>query len=755
MAQEIKIGDDLYDLLTTHNFDVEITDERGQTADPANGVVFKFDYQSTTGKNYGTVVLVAGEDNELMLFYGDNLGRGMEPEDKDEWFKFMKELKDFSTRHNFHTFSPKNINALKRTMAGMAAIKEGLFEGYYGTRRVSYMGEATEARLVIRHNRMIGEDDKRYRYVESLFIETADGERFKLPFVKLAGGRAMLEHVRQGGRPYDIRGQHITETVNEMAVLSRFRRAQQGRMFEGNTRELVENANAYYDAMQLNLKQISSPRGYQHYFESWSPAEIGQQESLVEDLRNWFVEQTLDTRIEQALPTLAKIQSQGNAMKEAQIFENWANQIMEGTWALPDTPEAQEKLNTLMSSELIVGPDAVNATELLYDVIGDDELFDILSDLAQRDPRANIWDDSDVQARLAELGIQTPQSTAAEPADVAQDTAPGQQGVAEAAKWRNPKYQGQTFAYDDSYEGPGDTRAGKVSLDRAGMRQIGTFDPLEYKAREKEATGKLTPHDVKYATARNFEKEKQQQLDYDRSQGVAEDLDAMLRHAGVPVKESRIHENSEYTYEKVAKILAREKPGMATDKSNDDFYSAVYHELIAIGMTPKAARNLISYDEDFISDVATAYNHYQDRPGLDENNSEMVMPEADNISTFEVMSGFDAPVAEGNCNMTTEGEYCPEHGLAECAMEEGWKSELAGGTAGGVAGTLAGTAIGGPVGGLVGGALGGTGGAMIGREMTKEDGKDPMDHRGAVTDSFYESRQVDELARIKSLLSYK
>ncbi len=105
---------------------------------------------------------------------------------------------------------------------------------------------------------------------------------------------------------------------------------------------------------------------------------------------------------------------------------------------------------------------------------------------------------------------------------------PGEtQGVAEAAKWRDPKYQGQTFAYDDSYEGPGDTRAGKVSLDRAGMRQLPgqTFDPLEYKAREKQATGKLTPQDVKYATAKNFGKEKQQQLDYDRSEGVSEGSD--------------------------------------------------------------------------------------------------------------------------------------------------------------------------------------------------------------------------------------
>jgi len=451
MAQEIQIGNDLYDLLNTRNFDVDITDERGQAADPADGKVFKFDWVSSNGNNYGTAVIVAGDENELMLFYGDNLGKGMAPEDKDEWFGFMKELKDFSTRHNFNTFSPKNINALKHTMTGMAAIKEGLFEGYYGTRKISYMGEQTDARLVIKHNRMIGENDKRYRYVESLFIETVDGERFKLPFVKLVGGRAMLEHVRQGGRPYDIRGQHITETVGEMAVLSRFRRAQQGRMFEGVTQQLVESANVYYEALQSNLKHLATGRGYTHYFESWTPADIGEQESLVEDLRNMFIEQTLDTRIEQALPTLAKIQQRGNAMKEAQIFENWVNGIMEGTWALPDNPEAQEKLNQLMTGELIVGPDATNATELLYDVIGDDQLFDILGNLADRDPRANIWDDSDVQARLAELGIQTPQSSEAEPADVAQDTAP-EQGMAEAAKWRDPKYKDRLYTQE-----PGDS----------------------------------------------------------------------------------------------------------------------------------------------------------------------------------------------------------------------------------------------------------------------------------------------------------
>lgn len=423
MAQENSISQELADLLVTHNFDPEYRDEGGQSSGPADANTVSFDYRSASGNNYGSAVAVIGDDNELMLFFGDNLGRSMEDQDKDEWFAFLNQMRKLAQTHRY-TFSPQNLSRLKHSLAGQAAVKEGLFEGYYGSRRESFIGEPTEARILIKHNKIIGEDDKRYRYIESIFIETADGERFKLQSNRLIHGRAMLEHVRQGGRPYDVRGNHINEMVQELSVLSRFNRAKQHHVYEGITQELVESAAHYYRSLQENLKRLSSSRGYHTYFESWAPDQIDQQESLVEDLKNMFVQQTLDTRIEAALPTLAKIQQQGTKMKEAEIFENYMNRLSEGTWALPDTPEAYEKLQQLMTGELIVGADAMNATEQLYDLVGDDELFDILNDLADNDPRANIWDDSDVQRRLAELGVQTPQSTQAASADVPQDTAP-------------------------------------------------------------------------------------------------------------------------------------------------------------------------------------------------------------------------------------------------------------------------------------------------------------------------------------------
>jgi hypothetical protein len=128
----------------------------------------------------------------------------------------------------------------------------------------------------------------------------------------------------------------------------------------------------------------------------------------VETIRELFVQQTLDPRVEQALPMLARLQEKEMAMKEADQFESWSNRVMEGTWALADTPELIKQLNDLMSKKLIVGPDATNATEQLFDLVGDDQLFDILDDIASTNPDANAWDDTRVQNRLAQLGVSMP-----------------------------------------------------------------------------------------------------------------------------------------------------------------------------------------------------------------------------------------------------------------------------------------------------------------------------------------------------------
>jgi hypothetical protein len=158
---------------------------------------------------------------------------------------------------------------------------------------------------------------------------------------------------------------------------------------EGDTAQLVEQTTAYAEALKHTLKSLTTARGYKTYFESWTPAELSEQEVVIEGLKHLFVTQSIDQRIEDALPLIARIQQQGNPMKEAAIFEAWADRLMEGTWATPDTPEKQAQLVQLMSAELPVGADAINAKEQLYDLIGDDVLFDQLMDLADKDANAD------------------------------------------------------------------------------------------------------------------------------------------------------------------------------------------------------------------------------------------------------------------------------------------------------------------------------------------------------------------------------
>ena len=626
---------DLADFLVTKNFDPEYFDKQGQPSEAGDAVTIKFDYVADSGKNYGTAVCVISND-ELSLYYGDNLGRGMEPEDKDEWYSFLEQLSNQAASHSA-TWSPTEINKLKHNLAGIAAIKEGLFEGYYGNRKVSYMGEQTQARLVINHNRVLGENDKRFRYVESLFIETADQERFRLSFKSLAGGRAMLEHVRSGGRPYDVRGNHIAEIVGEMAVLSRFNRAQHHRVYEGVTQELVESAQQYYRNLQETIKHLGSPRGYQAYFESWAPDQVGEAEALVENLRDLFVEQTLDARIEAALPTLAKIQQQGINMKEAQIFENWINNLSEGTWALPETPEQMEKLNELMSGELIVGPDATNATEQLYDIVGDDELFDILNDLADRsEGRANIWDDSDVQRRLAELGVQTPQSTRAEPADVDQDTAP------EVKEGINPnELLGSVYDSKNRYLGTWD-----------GQRLV--IDPSVWKKWKDEngqdwASGMVGMAKDRIASGVwTVQQEQQGMAEGDNRATFVEDreLAEMLKYAGVPLQEGVLNDDTRNTWDHLLDRFRHEveqfKQGSDLDR---DLYDALFDYYSQHGAMPYRVQKAKDGDpHQWVSD------RLADDLGINEN----------------LISPMIMPVSEGSCNMTMEGSYCPEHGLAEC-----------------------------------------------------------------------------------------
>lgn len=434
----------LYDMLVSRGFDPEESNSQGSNViDPTEADMVKFDYIAPSGTNYGTVIILLGDDGDLSMFFGDEKGKMMEPDDRAHWFEFLQDMKPWAN-WNQRDFRAYNMAQLKHHLASMRkSLNESLFESLQGNARISWTAPAHESRLVIHHSQKLGENDKRYRHIDRIFIENADGERFKLPFKNLAGAKAMLEHVRHGGTPYDLRGGHIIEMVNELNVLSRFRRAHQGKLFEGEAANLIEQANVYYESLKRDLKHLNSSRGYNRYFESWNPMQVSDSDIMVEDLKTMFIEQTLDTRIETALPVLAKLQAQRSSMSELNEFVDWTEKLTEGTWKVPQTPQELNKLQKLMSAPLPVTADAIDVTELLYDLFGDDAMFDELIALSMRDPNADSR--PVIQKYMERLGIELPQPAeqspqqpapqTVEPQQPAPQTDPQQPPVQEMLEW--------------------------------------------------------------------------------------------------------------------------------------------------------------------------------------------------------------------------------------------------------------------------------------------------------------------------------
>ena len=416
MASANTTSQQIYDLLVSRDFDPSALNLMGKPAEtPADADLFSFEYK-TENKNYGTVVILIDSDNNMEVYFGDNLGKTMEAEDRRDWYDFLYMIRMLAKR-NLLTFSLNNLNKLKYNMKTMAAITEGtLLEGYYGTSKTSYSDQPKKTKLVIKHSRALGEGEQRFRNVESLFVETDEGERFKLPFTNLTGGKAMARHIAEGGKPYDAFGQHIAEMMSEMTTLARFTRATRNKQFDEDAQALAEQAVEHYKELKRKAKRMISRRGYAEELENYDPITVTELDETVDAVREIFVQQSLDNRIEEALPFLARLavgsgiksalssdDVEETNMKEVDAFESWADEVVEGTWAVPDRPEEIEKLKSLMAEPLPVGPDASNATEQLYGIFGDDQLFDDLEELAAQDPDADAR--AVIQARLEQMGI--------------------------------------------------------------------------------------------------------------------------------------------------------------------------------------------------------------------------------------------------------------------------------------------------------------------------------------------------------------
>ena len=339
-----KNSQDLFNKIRSQFANIRLGDENGAaTADPQGAVFFEFEF-AEDADTFGSVSISLADGENMKVYYNRDLVNKIDEDSRDEWYAFLKELKDFAVEHQLgfdvrditknnltkqdyenlaDTNKTVNTDGMSEELARITKLA-GISEGLTGTSKSSFEN-LDKTKLIIRHKGKVDETvpGARSRQIQSLYIENEDGERFKYPLTHLAGARAMQRHVANGGRPHDEFGQHIIQTSEDIAKLNSFSR------YVTNKDQLNDNAGNIIEQTKMKLENL---RGYmrnlskQSHYEAASKDFKTSEEQILDDetvnkLREKFTMKNLDNRVEDALPIINKIMSELEATKQQPVNE--------------------------------------------------------------------------------------------------------------------------------------------------------------------------------------------------------------------------------------------------------------------------------------------------------------------------------------------------------------------------------------------------------------------------------------------------
>jgi len=306
---------------------------------PEEADVFKFEF-TKDGEEYGTVYVTLDDERVLTVYFGDDVSDS--PGDKtpgldynDTWSGLLHQLSSWRMTKGLRGFKTQNKDRVSDDMARRNHMrnKDKIAEGYYATgKKSSYSDAVPSVKIVIEHSRVIEEGEQRYRNINRIFLENQAGERYLLDTKKPGIARVYARHIAEGGKVNDDRWSHIGNLCEEYQKMAGFVRATRNGQFNESAQSLVNEGIEHYVSLRESLSRMTGKRGYNSYFESWTPPlmEDGTEENNLNEL---FVQETLDPRIESVMPILNRIHkkvSESIVDKEMNKLAEWADQLVEG-----------------------------------------------------------------------------------------------------------------------------------------------------------------------------------------------------------------------------------------------------------------------------------------------------------------------------------------------------------------------------------------------------------------------------------------
>ena len=311
-----KIALDLYDKIQTKFPEVEMGDEHGDVLSKKQDIpkarFFEFEYKEND-KVLGTIAITLDADDGVVV----QISREIVDSKHHGAYKFIRGFRRFA-KDRLLNFDIKNIgksNLDKRDYAFQSKAKEEpmnpiMENKMFGTSRMSYQ-DLGEARLIVKHSQAVNPDlpAGRTQHIEAIYIENANGERFRYPHKHLNGARALAEHIKAGGNPYDGIGKHITGLSEELAQLRKFKG------YVGRNSNLAEAmggiTDIVFERIETIKKQVGMLQRPTYYTEFAESFEAYEDEIIPEEIVNDLVDRltirTFNEDLKSAFPYIFRL----------------------------------------------------------------------------------------------------------------------------------------------------------------------------------------------------------------------------------------------------------------------------------------------------------------------------------------------------------------------------------------------------------------------------------------------------------------
>lgn len=358
------VADRIFDQLKGFGHSITVFDEDGKKTLNAK----KGRYFYSTDEKF--TVEINEDENVIKIKYGENTN----PAKMDKLQNTIRNgiAKKFILGVDLRPYTGKDIEP--KDVDNMVKVQESLGP-VAGSMKTSYQ-QTDGAKLIIRHSKPVNEEihGSRSRNIKALFIENAQGERFRYPQIHLAAARTMTRHVAEGGTLYDEIGQKIISLSEERNQL-----LQVARYIKSNG--LQEQANDVQFAVAQRLSEIKE------LVSRYNPDRLindihEQDETNLEALKEKLTKNVFDETIGTMLPKLnGYLKEYQSKLEATQAFDELKQRVEEAsTISVSAIPDLE------FTSMVVYESPTVNTTELINMVLP------VLEDQAVKESLAKIKD---------------------------------------------------------------------------------------------------------------------------------------------------------------------------------------------------------------------------------------------------------------------------------------------------------------------------------------------------------------------------